>query len=230
MFDIIFISYNETNADDNYQKLKIRFPLAKRVRDVKGIHQAHIAAAKKSMTDMFWVVDADAIIFDYFDFTFNPAYRDLDRECVYVYRSQNPINDLVYGYGGVKLLPKKRTLDLDINKPDMTTSIGKELVSLPEISNLTAFNTDEFSSWKSAFRECSKLASGTISYRNKDIDEYRLDRWCSDYGKDKPYGEWAIQGAKAGRNYGLENKNDLDALKKINDFDWLRDEFSRNSV
>lgn len=230
MFDIIFISYNEINAEQNFQKLKNRFPLTKRVKGVVGIHQAHIAAAKKSMTDMFWVVDADAIIFDHFDFTFNPAYRDLDKECVYVYRSQNPVNDLVYGYGGVKLLPRAKTLELDINRPDMTTSIGKEVVLLPEISNITEFNVDEFSSWRSAFRECSKLASGSISYRNKEIDEYRLDRWCSDYGKDRPYGEWAILGARAGRSYGLQNKNDIEALKKINDFDWLKDEFSRNTI
>jgi hypothetical protein len=230
MFDIIYISYNEINADENYKSLKSRFPLAKRVKDVKGIHQAHIAAAKKSMTDMFWVVDGDAIVFNHFDFTFNPAYRDLDKECVYVYRSQNPINDLVYGYGGVKLLPKKRTLELDINRPDMTTSIGKEVISLPEISNITAFNTDEFSSWRSAFRECSKLASGSIKYRNKDIDEERLKIWCSDYGKDRPYGEYAIMGANAGKNYGIANKNNEGALSKINDFDWLRDEFSRNSI
>ena len=34
--------------------------MAKRVKDVEGIHQAHIAAAKKCFTKMFWVVDGDA--------------------------------------------------------------------------------------------------------------------------------------------------------------------------
>jgi len=62
MYDIVFISYNETNAEENWLKLKERFPRAKRVDGVKGIHQAHIAAAKKCFTKMFWVVDADAII------------------------------------------------------------------------------------------------------------------------------------------------------------------------
>lgn len=229
MFDIVFISYGEMNADENYQRLKSRFPLAKRVKDIKGIHQAHIAAAKKSMTDMFWVVDADAVIFDHFDFTFNQAYRDIDKESVYVYRSQNPVNGLVYGYGGIKLLPKKRTLELNVENPDMTTSIGKEVISLPEISNITAFNTDEFSTWKSAFRECTKLASGTIKYRNKDIDQQRLDRWCL-LNEEVSYGLNAYQGALAGREYGLKNKNDPNALKKINDFDWLKNEFSRNTL
>jgi hypothetical protein len=47
MYDIIFISYNEPNADANFAKLKARFPYAQRINGVKGIHQAHIAAAKK---------------------------------------------------------------------------------------------------------------------------------------------------------------------------------------
>ena len=62
MYDIVFISYQEPNADENYGKLKERFPLAKRLHGVKGIHQAHIAAAKKCFTKMFWIVDGDAII------------------------------------------------------------------------------------------------------------------------------------------------------------------------
>ena len=57
MYDIVFISYGEPNAEANWARLKNRYPLAKRVKDVKGIHQAHIAAAGKAFTKMFWVVD-----------------------------------------------------------------------------------------------------------------------------------------------------------------------------
>ena len=84
MFDIIFISYNEPNAEANYNKLQSRFPLAKRINGVKGIHQAHIAAAKKSFTRMFWVVDGDAKVLD----TFNFDYKPEDLETVYVWRSR----------------------------------------------------------------------------------------------------------------------------------------------
>ena len=62
MYDIVFISYNEALADHNYKTLCERFPIAQRVQGVKGIHQAHIEAAKVSVTKMFWVVDADAQI------------------------------------------------------------------------------------------------------------------------------------------------------------------------
>jgi hypothetical protein len=50
MYDIIFISYNEPNADENFARLKARFPYAHRVDGIKGIHQAHIAAAKKAFS------------------------------------------------------------------------------------------------------------------------------------------------------------------------------------
>jgi hypothetical protein len=39
----------------------------------------------------------------------------------------------------------------------------------------------------------------------------------------------AIAGAIAGRKYGTENKDDKEALKKINDFDWLKDEYRRTA-
>ena len=55
MFDIIFISYKEPNADSNFKDLQSRFPIAQRVHGVKGIHQAHIEAAKKALTKMFYV-------------------------------------------------------------------------------------------------------------------------------------------------------------------------------
>ena len=144
MYDIVFISYNELNADNNFAQLKNRFPLAKRVHGIKGIHNAHVAAAKKSMTKMFWVVDGDAVILDSFNFVYDNAYKEIDTDTVYVYRSRNPINNLSYGYGGVKLLPKYLTLKIDLSSTDMTTSISNKFVQLPEVSNITEFNTDPF--------------------------------------------------------------------------------------
>jgi hypothetical protein len=218
MYDIIFISYNEPNADVNFENLKSRFPYAQRVNGIKGIHQAHIAAARKAFTKMFWVVDADAEILDTFNFDY--VVSEYDLENVHVWRSRNPVNDLEYGYGGVKLLPKRLTQNMDISKPDMTTSISPLFKAMPEVSNITAFNTDPFNTWKSAFRECCKLASKTIDRQNDEETNHRLEIWCTT-GTD----EHAIAGALAGRAYGTENKDNPDALKKINDFDWLKEQF-----
>jgi len=223
-YDIIFISYNEPQADENFSKLKSRFPYAQRVDGIKGIHQAHIAAAKKAFTKMFWVVDADAHILD--TFNFDHVVSDYDLENVHVWRSRNPINDLEYGYGGVKLLPKRLTQNMDISKPDMTTSISTLFKAMPEVSNVTAFNVDPFNTWKSAFRECVKLASKTIDRQDDADTNYRLNVWCT-RGLDRPFGREAIEGAVQGKQYGLENKDNNEALKMINDFDWLRERFGR---
>ena len=219
MYDIVFISYNEPNADANWELVKYRFPRAKRVDGVKGIHQAHIAAAKKCFTKMFWVVDADAKILD--SFKFDHKVDEYDLETVHVWRSRNPVNDLLYGYGGVKLLPRKLTLNMDTTKPDMTTSISKYFKAMPDTSNVTAFNTNEFEAWKGAFRECTKLASKTIDRQNEDETNERLQTWQT-VGKERTYGDWAIKGATAGSAYGTTSRGNIEALKKINDFDWRR--------
>jgi hypothetical protein len=223
-YDIIFISYNEPQADENFARLKARFPYAQRVQGIRGIHQAHIAAAKKAFTKMFWVVDADAQILD--TFNFDHVVSEYDLENVHVWRSRNPINDLEYGYGGVKLLPKSLTQNMDTSKPDMTTSISSLFKAMPEISNVTAFNVDAFNTWKSAFRECVKLASKTIDRQDDTDTNYRLNVWCT-RGLDRPFGREAIEGAVQGKQYGLENKDNNEALKMINDFDWLRERFGR---
>lgn len=222
MYDIIFISYNEPNADANFAKLKARFPYAQRITGIKGIHQAHIAAAKKAFTKMFWVVDGDAEIVDSFNFDYIVSKYDL--ECVHVWRSQNPINSLEYGYGGVKLLPKSLTAKLDITTSDMTTSISPLFKAMPEISNVTAFNTDPFNTWKSAFRECCKLASRVIDRQDDTETQQRLETWCT-LNESVPYGAHAYIGAIAGKYFGLFWQNAPSELAKINDFDWLKEQY-----
>jgi hypothetical protein len=226
-YEVIFISYNELFADKNYSKLLIKQPNAKRISGIKGIHQAHAAAAKLSTTSMFWIVDADAEIVDNFEFNFTVS--EYNRDQVYVWKSKNPINDLEYGYGGVKLFPKKLALEMNINSVDMTTSISKKFNVVDEISNITSFNTDPFSTWKSAFRECVKLSSKLIDGQIDDETSHRLDIWCS-VGADKEYGLFSIAGAIAGRSYGQLHKNNVDALRMINDFDWLRMMFDNQSI
>jgi hypothetical protein len=227
MYDIVFISYNEPNADSNWNLLRSRFPSAKRVDGVKGIHQAHIKAAKKCFTKMFWVVDADAILTK--DFSFDYEVSEYDLDVVHVWRSLNAVNELVYGYGGVKLLPRKLTLNMDTSKPDMTTSISSKFKAVPQISNITAFNTDSFSAWRSGFRECAKLASRVIDRQKNDETQERLDVWCT-VGEDKLFGSDAIQGAIAGKLFGEENKNNPQELAKINDFEWLKAKFNARNT
>jgi hypothetical protein len=221
-YDVVFISYNESNADSNYKKLLDKCPRANRVHGVKGIHQAHIKAAKLCNTDMFWVVDGDAIIED--GFNFNLVMSSYDIDCVHVWKSRNPVNDLEYGNGGIKLLPRQMVVDMNVDTSDMTTSISKKFKAVDKVSNINSFNTDEFSTWRSAFRECCKLASRVIERQDEEETTLRLQTWCSK-GEDKPFGKYAMLGAKSGKLYGELNKNNSTALAMINNFDWLKEQF-----
>jgi hypothetical protein len=227
-YDIVFISNGEKYADDNFNKLVQKFPNSYRISNVKGIHQAHIAAAKLCKTEMFWVVDGDAEIIDDFNFDYYVPKYDLDsKKTVHVWKSLNPINNLMYGYGAVKLLPRQLTLDMDTTKPDMTTSISTLFKSIDIVSNVTRFNTDELTTWRSAFRECVKLSSKIIQGQNNEETEFRLNAWCTQ-GKDKEFGSACIAGATAGKAYGLEHTGDVEALRMINNFEWLETQFKQS--
>lgn len=222
-FDIVFISYNEPYADSNYNKLKERFPNVKRVNGIKGIHQAHMHAAKLCTTDYFWVVDADAEIVPEFNFYYQFPFYEQPK--VRVWRSKNAVNDLIYGNGGVKLLPRTLVLRLNPNTVDMTSTIGT-YEPVFELSNINNFNTDEFNAWRSGFRECVKLSSQVINNQVSSETIERLNVWCTT-GKDKPYGEYAIKGALAGRLYGETHKDNYQMLQKINDYDWLNKQYTQ---
>jgi hypothetical protein len=114
---------------------------------------------------------------------------------------------------------------MDINTSDMTTSISKKFKAMNTVSNINSFNTDEFATWRSAFRECCKLSSRSIERQYEEETKLRLDIWCS-VGVEKSFGIYAIKGAQAGRLYGETYKNNPEALNKINNFDWLQEQFS----
>jgi hypothetical protein len=227
-FDVVFISNGEPNAEDNWQRLLTICPEAKRVDGVSGIWQAHYEAAKLVNTDMFYVVDADAWIVDTFDFTC--AAEDIDHWCAHVYYSINPVNDLCYGYGGVKLFPTHVFVERSMREHhvqpvrdqyvDMTSSLGAGLKVIPTISNITRFNTDPFSSWRSAFRECAKMVSRSIDGQVNKETEYRLNTWLS-----KGLDPHVLAGAAAGHVFGTAHRDNPEMMQKINNYEFLKEMF-----
>jgi len=117
------------------------------------------------------------------------------------------------------------TVNMDTSKPDMTTSISDKFKPMPILSNITAFNTDPFNTWKSAFRECAKLSSKIINRQKGYETEERLEIWQT-VGADRLYGKYSIKGAISGAEYGKRYYNSVDDLRKINDFNWLREQFN----
>jgi len=213
-YDIFFLSYEEPNADENWQKLSSRFPTAKRVTGVKGILTAHQACAKRSFTSHFYVVDADSEVLETFDFSFRVAPDQ--SEYVHLWYARNPTNALEYGWGGLKLFPKKKVLGASSMGTDMTMSFP--LVIHPEVASITHFNSSPYDTWRSAFREAAKL---TRALPNEEAAS-RLQTWMTVAG-DAPYAEWAIKGALDGHEFA---KVYLE-LAPINDWSWLSAEYRK---
>ena len=221
--DIIFLSYSESNADENWQELKARFPHAKRVHGVKGIANAHKAAAQASETEFFFVVDGDNKILP--EFQFSTKSLSLNTDTIYVWRCRNPVNDLVYGYGAVKLYNKQLLKHRYENRfVDLASTVTEKYHIVNEVASETHFHGTPEEAWRGAFRECAKLASQKIHRQKSDETLERLNAWCERAGY-VPNSQWALLGARQGREFGEKVLNSHESLKKINDFGWLHQQF-----
>lgn len=243
MLDVFFLSYNEPYADENYAKLCELVPNARRVNGVKGFAAAHQECARRSFTNNFYVVDSDAVIVEDFDFTFTPSkyntwWHSPENDYICVWSSINPVNDLTYGHGGVKILPKQPLLCDNKDVIDFTTGFGLNTKVFDRISNITAFNYDELNTFRSAYRECAKLSANLTNraivdkldpseiVKLKNEAEYRLQVWTTK-GSDRKFGKYCIAGALAGKIYGAKFADHAVDLKLINDYDWMKNEFDK---
>lgn len=231
MFDVFFISYDEPDADRRWARVKELAPHAERVHGIEGILNAHIECSRRAITGNFFVVDGDAWLIDNWSFDFEPHQKDLvyetvsQRECTIVWPSKNAVNDLIYGYGGVKLFNKKAFQNVE-PAVDITTSTHRPFVAMEKLSCLTEFNDTPFGAWRGAFRECTKLSSKIIVNQVDHETEQRLHTWCT-VGEERKNGAWAVLGAKMGKEYGSKHRESAKSLEKINDYKWLKDEFDK---
>ena len=225
-FDVVYISYHEPFADKNFTKLQDHIRSTDStlkliwIRDVKGIFEAHKQGANRVQSKMFWVVDADAEIEQDFKFDYIPDVYD--EEVVHVWASKNPINELEYGYGGVKLFPTEMVRNANTWGLDFTTGLSNRFKSMPQLSCVTRFNTDPFSTWRSAFRECVKL-----TLNEDEESKQRLQAWLNTRGKGN-YTRSAVRGALEGNQFAEANKNNVAELNKINNYEWLNERYNKS--
>lgn len=225
MYDIFFISYDELNADQNWSTLTRRFPKAKRVHGVKGINNAHAACADQSLTRMFWTIDGDTVVDDTFDFSY--AVMPWDTKYLHVWYSRNPVNGLEYGYGAVKLWPGVVAKHKTENWLDFTTTVGRIKI-VDDIVSTTHFNTDSYNAWKSGFRESVKLCANIFHNNNSESIE-RLLTWLNIYN-NVPHALDTITGARDAIKFVTDAMFNIDQLKLINDFDWLKNRFQQSKI
>lgn len=240
-YDIIYLSYDEPNAERNYADLCKKVPWAKRVHGVKGSDAAHKACANLSETNRFITIDGDNIIDENFlsqtfdltnheDAHWNQA-TELEH-CVISWSAQNTINGLKYGNGGIKCWPKKKVLEMrthenaDSNNPHAQVDFcwDLEYIQMNSCYSKIINNTSAQQAWRAGFREGVKMSldrgvKPTIEAFKKNHwkNLNRLYIWLM-IGADAENGMWAIYGAREGLYKTM--LTDWDYVN-VRDFDWL---------
>ena len=233
--DIIYLSYDEPNAEQNYADLCKKVPWAKRVHGVEGSDAAHKACANLSETDRFITVDGDNRIREDFlnqvlDFD---EHTDL-QNTVISWCGKNSINGLTYGNGGLKCWPKKYVLNMRTHENADPTNNHAQLdfcwdaqyIQMNSCYSDVYNNHTSQQAWRAGFREGVKLATDRGLRLSKE--ELKNNHWrClhmlyvwSMIGADVENGLWAILGTRTGLYMTM--CTDWDYVQ-VRDFEYLND-------
>jgi hypothetical protein len=218
--DIVFLSNGETGAEENYEHLlNITKNLPNRVVRVDGVNgraAAYHAGAEASETPWMFTVFAKLKVSPKFDFNWQPDRMQVPKH--YIFHAKNPVNGLTYGHQAMIAYNKKLTLANNGKGLDFTLDDEHEVV--PLISGTALYNTDEFSTWRTAFREVIKLRAD-----DSDVSKERLDAWLNK--ADGDFAQYSIKGALDADEYYDEVAGDFDRLKLSYEWAWLREKFDQ---
>ncbi len=221
-FDVIYLSYDEPNAEENWADLVNKIPWAKRVHGVKGFDAAHKACAEQSQTENFFTVDGDNKVDPkFFDQTieYNPNW-------VYSWAGKNHINGLIYGNGGLKLWPKSLVQRMQTHEKAEGIEFCWDLpyYQMNNWYSVSYNNASPFQAFRVGFREGVKLSLNQGKKVNdlKEVWEGNLKRlmiWMS-VGTDIENGVYAIYGSRLG--FYMTNLMDFD-ITLVSDYDWFNE-------
>ena len=221
VMDVVFISYDEPDAEHNWNILEQQCARAKRVHGVAGMETALEAAADISSTPWYYAVFAKTRLHEQFDFSHMPDFMQQPKH--YIFDCVNTVNGLQYGHMGVVMYNCEGIRDLNQAKNfglDYTLSFAHE--SVPIISCYGNFNQTPYHTWRTAFRECAKLAY--FESQSPTVDgEYRLNTWLS--RAQGNHAEWCLKGAHDGVEFFKASDQALSTLKQSFRWEWLREYF-----
>ena len=216
--DIVFLSNGETGADENYDHLRrVTKGLPNRVVRVDGVNgrvQAYHASANASETPWALTVFAKLKVNEKFDWSWQPDRLQIPKH--YIFLATNPVNGLEYGHQAMIAYNRKLVLGNSGHGLDFTLDNEHEVVELN--SGVAHFNTDEFSTWRTAFREAIKLRANA-STESKS----RLEVWLTK--AHGAFAQYSLQGAQDAVEYYEEVNGDIDKLRLSYEWEWLRTRF-----
>ena len=230
--DIVYLSYDEPNAEKNYADLLVKVPWAKRVHGVDGSDAAHKACARLSETDRVIVIDGDNTIRSEFlkqEINFKDEV-ELDKSVI-SWGARNTINGLIYGNGGIKCWPTQLVLDMKTHENANSYNAKTQVdfcwdINYIQIDNCMSDvnnNATPQQAWRAGFREGVKMGLLEGSKADNIVTQVhwknfqRLLVWMH-VGLDVINGDWAVYGARQGCY--MTNCTDWDYVN-VRDFKWL---------
>jgi len=235
-YDLIFMSFDEPNAEQNWADLVSKCPWAQRSHGVKGLDEAHKAAANMAQTERFILVDGDCIVDEtFFDQKLDLSVPKFERTTL-SWASKNHINGLVYGNGGVKLWWRQNVLDMkthenaELEEEKVDFCWHQRYIQMHNCYGTTYTNSTPYQAWRAGFREGVKMSLDQGIKVNPEKFESSI--WPVNYkrllilasvGADVENGNWAILGTRMGME--MTNLTDWD-FSLISDYTWIEDFFS----
>lgn len=218
LLDIVFFSNGETCAEENYQRL-LDMNLPNRIVHVKGVQgriASQYAAANSSNTEWYFLINAKLKVNKDFDFSWQPDVLKSRRH--YIFKATNTVNGLEYGHMAIVANNKTLTLNTQGRGLDFTLDSPTENVDIN--SGTAVYNSSEWDTWRTSFREVIKLCHAKDSDSKK-----RLEIWTSVAEGD--FAQHSLQGAKDAVEYYESVNGDFEKLKLSYDWDWLREKFNK---
>ena len=218
--DIVYLSNGETGADENYEHLlTVTKGLPNRVVRVDGINgrvAAYHAALEASHTPWAFTVFAKLKVNSKFDWGWQPDRLQIPKH--YIFSATNPVNGLEYGHQAMIAYNKKLVLGNTGVGLDFTLDNEHEVVELN--SGVANFNTDPFSTWRTAFREAVKLR---VSESEESKERLRIWKTTA----TGPYAEYCLAGVNQALEYYDEAGGDISELRLSYDWAWLHRRFKQ---
>ena len=210
--DCIYLSYDEPNKEEFWVKIKNMVPWAQRVDGVKGSDAAHKAAAAKSDTERFILIDGDNLPDPAF---FNSTLKFPNaqyEQAVFRWRARNYINGLMYGNGGMSswtrtFVDSMRTHEATDGRDQTQVEFCFDPLywAMYDCYSTTYPNGSAKHAWRAGFREGVKMCldqgrkPSLAEFRDR-VHKRNLDHltvW-QNVGLDVDQGAWAIAGARMG--------------------------------
>ena len=221
--DIVFLSYDEPNAESNFKHLLARYDRAKRLHGVTGVGRANVLTAEVSDTDWYYLIDADSTVLK--SFSLDSIPNNLSSRKIIVWSAINPANGLTYGYGGLKLCHRQIVRTLNPQNRDVFTTSDGAVEFSRVVASVTHFNSSPYHAWRAAFREMIALTGMRQLGMSADGILSRQKAWQNPRLLAR-HRRWIRLGASDACEI-IEFTGIEDAQKRIHDPSWCRSQFIR---